>query len=56
MRVARLPARLLPLLFRARRRSPRRSACIQVAVDIVHHKTMLELHQKVAPQQIIVGW
>jgi hypothetical protein len=28
----------------------------QVAVDIVHHKTMLELHQKVAPQQVIVGW
>jgi len=28
----------------------------QVAVDIVHHKTMHELHQKVAPSQVIVGW
>jgi hypothetical protein len=28
----------------------------QVAVDVVHHKTMQELHQKVAPAQIIVGW
>jgi len=28
----------------------------QVAVDIVHHKTMNELHQKVAPSQTIVGW
>lgn len=28
----------------------------QVAVDIVHHKTMNELHQKVAPSQVIVGW
>lgn len=30
--------------------------CLQVAVDIVHHKTMNELHQKVAPSQVIVGW
>jgi translation initiation factor 3 subunit F len=29
---------------------------VQVAVDIVHHKTMHELHQKVAPSQVIVGW
>lgn len=29
---------------------------LQVAVDIVHHKTMNELHQKVAPSQVIVGW
>lgn len=35
---------------------PHNESADQVAVDIVHHKTMLELHQKVAPQQVIVGW
>jgi hypothetical protein len=33
--------------------SPRVS---QVAVDIAHHKTMFELHQRVAPSEVIVGW
>lgn len=35
---------------------PHNESADQVAVDIVHHKTMLDLHQKVAPQQVIVGW
>jgi hypothetical protein len=33
------------------------TACtIQVAVDINHHKTMHDLHQRVNPQEVIVGW
>jgi translation initiation factor 3 subunit F len=28
----------------------------QVAVDVVHHKTMYDLHHKVAPTENIVGW
>ena len=28
----------------------------QVAVDIVHHKTMYELHMKVSPAEVLVGW
>ena len=28
----------------------------QVSVDIVHHKTLYELHAKVNPKEIIVGW
>jgi hypothetical protein len=35
---------------------PLLALCTQVAVDIVHHRTMHELHQRVAPSQIIVGW
>ncbi|WIA19955.1 hypothetical protein OEZ85_005837 [Tetradesmus obliquus] len=35
---------------------PHTESADQVAVDIVHHKTMHELHQRVAPSQIIVGW
>jgi hypothetical protein len=27
-----------------------------VAVDINHHKTMYDLHQRVNPQEVIVGW
>lgn len=29
---------------------------LQVAVDIAHHKTMYDLHQRVAPGETIVGW
>jgi translation initiation factor 3 subunit F len=28
----------------------------QVAVDMDYHRTMYELHQKVNPKEIIVGW
>jgi translation initiation factor 3 subunit F len=28
----------------------------QVAVDIDYHRTMFELHQRVSPKEIIVGW
>lgn len=28
----------------------------QVAVDIVHHKTMFDLHMKVSPSEVLVGW
>jgi hypothetical protein len=28
----------------------------QVSLDIVHHTTMLELHQRVSPSEIILGW
>ena len=28
----------------------------QVAVDIAHHKTMFDLHQRVAPSETVVGW
>ncbi|KAF8063040.1 TIF3F1 [Scenedesmus sp. PABB004] len=35
---------------------PHNESADQVAVDIVHHRTMHELHQRVAPNQIIVGW
>ena len=29
---------------------------LQVAVDINHHKTLYELHQKVTSKEQIVGW
>lgn len=35
---------------------PHNESADQVAVDINHHKTMSELHQKVNPQEVIVGW
>lgn len=35
---------------------PHNESAEQVAVDIVHHRTMHDLHQRVAPQQTIVGW
>lgn len=35
---------------------PHNESADQVAVDIVHHKTMFELNQRVAPSQTIVGW
>eukprot|EP00775_Hariotina_reticulata_P007183 gene7183-7397_t len=35
---------------------PHNESADQVAVDIVHHRTMHELHQRVAPSQAIVGW
>jgi translation initiation factor 3 subunit F len=28
----------------------------QVAVDMEFHRTMYELHQKVNPKEVIVGW
>lgn len=28
----------------------------QVAVDMDYHKSMFELHQKVNPKEVIVGW
>jgi hypothetical protein len=28
----------------------------QVAVDIIHHKTMFELHQKVNKDDVVIGW
>jgi translation initiation factor 3 subunit F len=28
----------------------------QVAVDMEYHRTMYELHHKVNPKEIIVGW
>lgn len=28
----------------------------QVALDIAHHKTMFELHQRVSPSEIVLGW
>lgn len=35
---------------------PHNESSDQVMVDVVHHKTMFELHQKVAPHEVIVGW
>lgn len=35
---------------------PHNESSEQVAVDIAHHKTMFDLHQRVAPSEIIVGW
>jgi translation initiation factor 3 subunit F len=35
---------------------PHSESMEQVAVDVAHHKTMFELHQKVAPAEVIVGW
>lgn len=35
---------------------PHNESADQVAVDINHHKTMSELHHKVNPQEVIVGW
>ncbi|EFJ48132.1 eukaryotic translation initiation factor 3f [Volvox carteri f. nagariensis] len=35
---------------------PHNESSEQVMVDVVHHKTMFELHQKVAPHESIVGW
>lgn len=32
------------------------AGALQVAVDIQHHKTMFELHQKVSPSEVILGW
>lgn len=28
----------------------------QIAVDIAHHRTMYDLHQRVSPQEVVVGW
>jgi translation initiation factor 3 subunit F len=28
----------------------------RVAVDMEYHRTMFELHQKVNPKEVIVGW
>jgi hypothetical protein len=36
--------------------NPPHVAWAQVAVDIAHNKTMFDLHQRVAPNEIIVGW
>lgn len=30
--------------------------CMQVAVDLNHHKTMLDLHNKVTTSEVLVGW
>ncbi|PNH02266.1 Eukaryotic translation initiation factor 3 subunit F [Tetrabaena socialis] len=35
---------------------PHNESSEQVMVDVVHHKTMFDLHQKVAPHEVIVGW
>lgn len=35
---------------------PHNESSEQVAVDIAHHKTMFDLHQRVAPSEVIVGW
>jgi translation initiation factor 3 subunit F len=35
---------------------PHNESADQVAVDIVHHKTMYDLHQKVSPAEVILGW
>lgn len=35
---------------------PHNESSEQVAVDIAHHKTMYDLHQRVAPSETIVGW
>lgn len=35
---------------------PHNETSEQVAVDIAHHRTMFDLHQKVSPQEVIVGW
>ncbi|MEW5296894.1 MAG: hypothetical protein WDW36_000141 [Sanguina aurantia] len=35
---------------------PHNESAEQVALDIAHHKTMYELHQKVSPHELIVGW
>ncbi|GFR52670.1 hypothetical protein Agub_g15294 [Astrephomene gubernaculifera] len=35
---------------------PHNESSEQVMVDVVHHKTMFDLHQKVAPHEAIVGW
>lgn len=35
---------------------PHNESSEQVAIDIAHHKTMFELHQRVAPAEVVVGW
>lgn len=35
---------------------PHSESADQVAIDVVHHRTMHDLHAKVAPPQAIVGW
>jgi translation initiation factor 3 subunit F len=35
---------------------PHNESSEQVAVDIAHHRTMFELHQRVAPSETVVGW
>ncbi|MEW5318882.1 MAG: hypothetical protein WDW38_010066 [Sanguina aurantia] len=35
---------------------PHNESAEQVALDIAHHKTMYELHQKVTAHEVIVGW
>eukprot|EP00898_Chlorokybus_atmophyticus_P009100 jgi/Chlat1/9191/Chrsp97S08474 len=35
---------------------PHSDAADQVAVDIDFHRTMYELHQRVSPKEVIVGW
>lgn len=34
----------------------KREWLIQVAVDIVHHKTLFDLHQKVSKKDVVIGW
>lgn len=29
---------------------------MQVAVDIDYHRTMFDLHQRVSPKEVIIGW
>mmetsp|Transcript_14156 Transcript_14156/g.38333 ORF Transcript_14156/g.38333 Transcript_14156/m.38333 type:complete len:284 (+) Transcript_14156:86-937(+) len=35
---------------------PHTESAEQVAVDIAHHKTMYDLHQRVSPSEMILGW
>uniref|UniRef100_A0A7S0RJW6 Eukaryotic translation initiation factor 3 subunit F n=1 Tax=Chlamydomonas leiostraca TaxID=1034604 RepID=A0A7S0RJW6_9CHLO len=35
---------------------PHTESSEQVALDIAHHKTMFELHQRVSPSEIVLGW
>lgn len=35
---------------------PLQESADQVSIDIPHHSTLLELHQKVNPKEVVVGW
>mmetsp|Transcript_35473 Transcript_35473/g.63280 ORF Transcript_35473/g.63280 Transcript_35473/m.63280 type:complete len:283 (-) Transcript_35473:80-928(-) len=35
---------------------PHNESMDQVAVDIVHHKTLFDLHQKVSKKEVVIGW
>mmetsp|Transcript_14200 Transcript_14200/g.40249 ORF Transcript_14200/g.40249 Transcript_14200/m.40249 type:complete len:284 (+) Transcript_14200:165-1016(+) len=35
---------------------PHNESMDQVAVDIVHHKTLFDLHQKVSKKDLVIGW